>query len=132
MCNKKYNSRSGLLRHIKKYHSEETSEANERTTSTQTESDTPSLPETDEYEAIDPSEPIGYVYCFQCESMPGIYKIGMTTRNVEDRLADANKPSTWKIPDDYKHILSKRVHNPYKKEQLIHNTLERLPRHTKA
>jgi len=122
ICNKHYKSRSGLLRHIKQYHSEETPEINERTISTQT--DDISVFEIDEYETIDPSESIGYVYCFSCESMPGIYKIGMTTRNVEDRLVEANKPSTWKIPDDYKHILSKRVCNPYKKEQLIHKLLK--------
>jgi len=123
ICDKQYKTRAGLLRHIKKYHNEET---NERTISTQTEGihNEESLFDTDDYETIDPSESAGYVYCFSCESMPGIYKIGMTTRNVEDRLVEANKPSTWKIPDDFKHILSKRVCNPYKKEQLIHKILK--------
>ena len=122
ICDKIYISRWGLVRHIKKYHNEETPAINERTISTQT--DDMSMFEIDEYDRIDPSEPVGYVYCFSCESMPGIYKIGMTTRNVEDRLIEANKPSTWKIPEDFKHILSKRVCNPYKKEQLIHKLLK--------
>jgi len=128
-CNKIYKTRYGLVRHINKYHNTEIlndKETNERTISTQTDVtyDEFSVLDVSEYEDVDPSASTGYVYCFSCESMPGIYKIGMTTCDVKERLAHANRSSTWLLPDNYKHILSKRVNNPYKKEQLIHKILD--------
>lgn len=56
--------------------------------------------------------------------MPGTYKIGMTTCDVESRLAQANRRSTWQLPNNYTQLLSKRVNNPRVKEQLIHKVLD--------
>ena len=44
----------------------------------------------------------GYIYCFSNKSMQGIYKIGMTKRTVQIRLAEANKHDTFKPPTPYK------------------------------
>jgi len=134
ICNKKYKTRKGLLKHISSLHSTlnesptETPQTPEVTTQNikhQTISQINNIQvfDTTEYETIGPSDEVGYVYCFSCESMPGIYKIGMTSRDVEKRLSDANKSGTWKPPSKYTHIMSKRVCNPYKKEKLIHNLL---------
>ena len=126
ICSKTYKSRSGLTRHIKSYHTEKKPDSNERTIATQTEEayDEVSLLETCDYEDVDPSASVGYVYCFRCESMPGTYKIGMTTCDIESRLAQANRRSTWQLPNNYTHLLSKRVNNPRVKEQLIHKVLD--------
>ena len=126
-CNKKYKSRSGLLRHIKAKHiTVDLTTSNIRTISTQTGSSYDDLISTDlsDTEHVDPSAPIGYVYCFSCDTMPGMYKIGMTTRKIDDRLSDANRSTTWQLPNAYKCELFKRVHHPYKKEQTIHKLLE--------
>ena len=136
-CNKKYKTRSGFIKHVKRHHPVE--EAPTETppapevTAQNTEYQTINIRQnvsiqegtydTTEYETVDPSDEVGYVYCFSCESMPGIYKIGMTSRDVEKRLSDANKSSTWKPPSKYTHVMSKRVCNPYQKEKLIHNLL---------
>jgi len=40
--------------------------------------------------------PYGWVYAFYSRSMPGLVKIGMTTRSPEIRLAEANKGDTWR------------------------------------
>jgi hypothetical protein len=65
----------------------------------------------------------GYVYCFSNESMPGILKIGMTTRTPMKRLNDANASSTWKPPTDYKIEFAKYVLEPLKTEKQIHAEL---------
>jgi uncharacterized C2H2 Zn-finger protein len=65
----------------------------------------------------------GYVYCFSNESMPGILKIGMTTRTPTKRLNDANASSTWKPPTDYKIEFAKYVSEPLKTEKQIHTEL---------
>lgn len=65
----------------------------------------------------------GYLYCFSNESLKNLYKIGMTTRNVEDRLKEANS-STWN-PDKFKMELCVRVEDVEKKEKLIHQMLEK-------
>ena len=49
----------------------------------------------------------GYLYCFSNESLKNLYKIGMTTRTVEDRLKEANS-STW-CPPNFKIELSVKV-----------------------
>ena len=66
----------------------------------------------------------GYVYCFSNESMPGILKIGMTSRSPLDRLRDANiGSSTWKPPTEYKIEFAKEVVEPYNTEQTLHSVL---------
>jgi hypothetical protein len=65
----------------------------------------------------------GYIYCFSNESMPNIFKIGMTTRTPEERLTEANSSSTWKPPTPYKIVFVKRVSNPLQCEKKIHNIL---------
>jgi hypothetical protein len=67
----------------------------------------------------------GYVYCFANESMPGILKIGMTTRTPLDRLEEANSSDTWKPPTPYTVELAKSVSNPKDKENTIHKLLEK-------
>jgi uncharacterized C2H2 Zn-finger protein len=128
-CDKTYKSRSGLLRHIKKYHpSTETKEKsitepldepiNERTEDTLIPDDY-----VEEYEDKEDCGDTGYVYCFYTPSMKDVYKIGMTCRNVKDRLDDANKSSTWKPPEPYQLLVSKYVKYPKQKEKLIHTAL---------
>ena len=68
----------------------------------------------------------GFIYCFSNSAMPGIYKIGMTTRTPEERLKDANSSNTWKPPIPYKIAMSIRVNDPLKKEQTLHKLLERF------
>ena len=58
--------------------------------------------------------------------MPGIYKIGMTTRTAEERLLEANSSNTWKPPAPYQIELTKKVKDPYKTEQSLHKLLERF------
>jgi len=65
----------------------------------------------------------GYVYCFSNESMPGIYKIGMTERIPEMRLNEANMSDTWRPPTPYKIEMAKKVVNPKEKELTMHKLL---------
>lgn len=69
---------------------------------------------------------VGYVYCFSNPLMPGIYKVGMTTRTPEARLKDANSSNTWKPPVPYQIELSKKVNEPYRVETSLHLLLERF------
>jgi len=64
----------------------------------------------------------GYVYCFTNESMPGLVKIGMTTRTPEERLHEANNNGapTYRPPTPYVIELAKRVNDPSRREQIIH------------
>lgn len=70
--------------------------------------------------------PIGYVYCFVNDAMPGICKIGMTTRTPRERLNDANSSNTWKPPVPYRMVLNNKVRNPEQKERSIHKILEKM------
>jgi len=127
-CNKKYKTRSGFLKHMKHYHTHDVITDDPEIT------DEPTIP--DEPEMIDEPtvtvEPImpaeqplttGYIYCFETESMPGTYKIGMTTRDVDVRLKEANQSNTWKPPIPYQVVFSKYVQNPREKEGMIHTLL---------
>lgn len=64
----------------------------------------------------------GYVYVMSNPSMPGLLKIGFTTRAIEERLQEANQPNTW-IPMPFSLELSKFVVNPQQKETTIHRIL---------
>jgi hypothetical protein len=63
----------------------------------------------------------GYIYCFSNDSMPGIFKIGMTERNPCERLKEANTPDTWRPPTQYKIELFKKVNNLKQNETRIHS-----------
>ena len=67
----------------------------------------------------------GYVYCFVNESMPGLAKIGMTTRTPQERLEEANTSDTWKPPTPYTVAFAKCVTDPKAKERTIHKLLEK-------
>ena len=73
---------------------------------------------------METDEKPGYIYCFSSRSMPGIYKIGMTTRTPEDRLKDANTSNTWKPPTPYNIEMFVKVTQAYVKEQALHKLLE--------
>lgn len=59
------------------------------------------------------------------ESMPGIFKVGMTTRTPEDRLAEANTTDTWRPPTEYKIAHSVKVSDVFETEMLIHEQLDK-------
>jgi hypothetical protein len=65
----------------------------------------------------------GYIYCMSNPSMPGIFKVGVTKRTIEDRLKEANKPDTWKAPTKFVVEFAKYVNNPFSQETIIHNNL---------
>ena len=67
----------------------------------------------------------GYVYCFVNESMPGLAKIGMTTRTPQERLDEANASDTWKPPTPYTIAFAKSVTDPKAKERTVHKLLEK-------
>lgn len=55
--------------------------------------------------------------------MPGILKVGMTLRTPEERLAEANRPDTFKPPTNYRLEFAKRVTDPRAKESTLHGLL---------
>ena len=67
----------------------------------------------------------GYIYCFSNDSMPGLVKVGMTDRNPEERLKEANKPDTFKPPSPYKIEFVKYVKDPKEKEKTLHKLLQK-------
>jgi hypothetical protein len=54
--------------------------------------------------------------------MPGLLKIGFTTRPMEERLQEANQPNTW-IPTPFLLEFAKFVVDPQKKESTLHKIL---------
>lgn len=64
----------------------------------------------------------GYVYVMSNPSMPHLYKIGFTTRAVEERIQEANQPNTW-IPTPFVYEFYKFVANPQQKEMTLHKLL---------
>lgn len=64
------------------------------------------------------------IYCFSNDSMPGIYKIGRTKREMQVRLKEANASNTWKPPTPYKVVFAKKVKN-MEKETLLHKILSK-------
>lgn len=63
----------------------------------------------------------GYVYVLSNESMPGIYKIGMTERSVEERVKELSKMTA--IPTPFKIEACFYSNNPLADEQQIHDLL---------
>ncbi len=68
----------------------------------------------------------GWIYCFENPCMPGIYKIGLTTRTPEERLANANATDTWKPPMPYQIVMTQRVHRVRDIERTLHSLLEEM------
>ena len=64
----------------------------------------------------------GYIYCLSNQSMPGLLKIGMTTRTAEERVKELY---TTGVPTPFKIEITKQVTKPYEKESLIHKVLEK-------
>lgn len=54
------------------------------------------------------------------ESMPGIYKVGMTTRTPAERLEEANKSDTWRPPTEYTVAYKVRVGDVLATEHRLH------------
>ena len=61
------------------------------------------------------------IYCFSNPSMPGIYKIGFTERNVDKRITELY---TTGVPEPFHLEFSVLVDNPKKKERILHQLLE--------
>ena len=68
---------------------------------------------------------LGYIYCLSNISMPGILKIGMTIRDPEIRLQEANISDTWRPPTPYKIEFAKKVSDFKEKEKTLHKLLEK-------
>lgn len=64
---------------------------------------------------------MGYIYAMSNKTMPGILKIGMTERSIEERLKEANGTFTL-IP--FVVEMSKNVLNCKEKEKYIHQILQ--------
>lgn len=60
----------------------------------------------------------GFVYVLGNESMPGIYKIGMTERAPMERLEQLS--SSTSVPVEFEMIFFAQVQNPLKVEQAMH------------
>ena len=69
--------------------------------------------------------PKGYVYCLSNPSMPGLYKIGVTERDLEFRIQEANKHDTWRPPTKYVIEFAKYVNSPFEQEKIIHRNLNK-------
>jgi len=61
----------------------------------------------------------GFIYCFSNQSMPNIYKIGITDRTPIDRLKEANVGNTWKPPTPYKLEFAKKIKNNTEIENIL-------------
>lgn len=66
------------------------------------------------------------IYAFSNPCMPGILKVGMTKRNIESRLKEANGSDTWRPPLPYQIELAKCVTNYKQKETDIHALFSHL------
>jgi len=66
------------------------------------------------------------IYAFSNPCMPGILKVGMTKRNIESRLKEANGSDTWRPPLPYQIELAKYVTNYKQKEKDIHALFSHL------
>ena len=64
---------------------------------------------------------MGYIYAMSNKSMPGILKIGMTERSIEERLREANGTFTL---TPFIVEMSKYVSNCKEKEKCIHQILQ--------
>jgi len=60
---------------------------------------------------------------FVTPSMPGIVKIGATTRELADRLREANESDTWRPPEPYVAACAARVTDAFAAERSLHTRL---------
>jgi hypothetical protein len=67
---------------------------------------------------------IGWLYIFYSLAMPEFYKIGMTNRTVEARLAEANIHFTYGVPIQYKCLYARKVEDALACEKKIHKILD--------
>ena len=64
----------------------------------------------------------GYLYCFSNKSYKNLYKINMTTQNIEEHLKDLNiKQSS---PENYKLELCIKIDDVEKKERIVQQILD--------
>ncbi len=63
---------------------------------------------------------MGYLYAFATPSMHGIVKIGATTRDVSERLCEANASHTWCTPEPYALVCCVEVEDPFAVEHRVH------------
>jgi len=63
----------------------------------------------------------GYVYVIYSPLMPDILKIGMTTRNVKDRVKELS--TSTGVPTEFKILASFLCKDAYKCEQIVHKKL---------
>jgi hypothetical protein len=76
--------------------------------------------------AILEKQTIGWLYIFYSPVMPGLYKIGMTNRTVEARLAEANIHFTYGVPIPYICLYARKVKNALASEKEIHKILNKF------
>lgn len=60
---------------------------------------------------------IGYVYCLTIPRMPGVVKIGYTSKTIEQRLKDLDNTS---VVEPFQVYYAGRVRNPLSVEKKIH------------
>jgi hypothetical protein len=65
----------------------------------------------------------GSVYAFATPSMPGIVKIGATTRDPTERLREANESDTWRPPEPYAIACVAWVEDAFAAERAVHAML---------
>jgi hypothetical protein len=70
-----------------------------------------------------PSARPGTVYAFVTPVMPGIVKIGATTRELTDRLREANESDTWRPPEPYTVACASWVDDAFAAERALHTAL---------
>lgn len=63
----------------------------------------------------------GYIYILSNQSMPNVYKVGMTERRVEERVRELSKMTA--IPTPFNIEACFYSNDPYKDEQEIHQLL---------
>ena len=69
--------------------------------------------------------PVGWIYAMTNPSMPGLTKVGMTTREPEARLLEANTSGTWGPPTPYTLEFAKKVSKPLQKEKELHAIMKK-------
>ena len=65
----------------------------------------------------------GWVYGFATPSMPGVIKIGATSRDPDERLSEANASDPWRPPHPYAVTCTAQVDDPFACERAIHTLL---------
>ncbi len=63
---------------------------------------------------------MGFLYALATPSMHGIVKIGATTRDVSERLCEANASHTWCPPEPYALVCCVEVEDPFAVEHRVH------------